>query len=527
MTPLRILIIDNNAEDRLMMNRALADFIVNEAATADEGIEAAHQTNPDCILLAYGLPEIDGFAILEHLIPEPTSPQVAVVMLMGADDETIANVAIKRGAQDCLTKSCLEPRDFRRVIHSAVARVELILQRHGAEQELAASEARYRSIVEDHTEMVNRFHADGTLTFVNAPFARAFGRMPPQLIGTSLYKLVPDVERAFIRNAIAGLTPRNPVVTHRHRAFAADGSIRWQEWSNRLLPRQEGKLDEHQGTGRDITERKRAEDALQESQECIAAILTTAMDAVVAVDERQRIILFNRAAADLFRCPSEEAIGTPLDRFIPQPFRHRHAEDIRRFGETGGTVRSMGNLRALRALRADGTEIPIEASISTTKAVAARYILSFFAISPRVRRPRMLSARAKPGSGAPLKMLPLEWRVWDSMAAGLKLMVDSAKSLAIPAKNFLPQLSRTSRMKAILRPISIMRAKFWLEISHTMRWTNVIFARMAALCGSGSRWPCNVMHRERHSISFRLCATSPRERKRRTHFAQARNGSVL
>jgi len=368
MTPLRILIIDNNAEDRLMMNRALADFIVNEAATANKGIEAAQQTNPDCILLAYGLPEIDGFAILEHLIPEPTSPKVAVVMLMGADDATIANVAIKRGAQDCLTKSCLEPRDFRRVIHSAVARVELNFQRHGAEQELAASEARYRSIVEDQTEMVNRFHADGTLTFVNAPFARAFGRMPPQLIGTSLYKLIPDVERAFIRNAIAGLTPRNPVVTHRHRAFVADGSIRWQEWSNRLLPRQEGKLDEYQGTGRDITERKRAEDALQESQECIAAILTTAMDAVVAVDERQCIILFNRAAADLFHCPSEEAIGKPLDRFIPEPFRHGHAEDIRRFGETGGTVRSMGNLRALRALRADGTEIPIEASISTTKA---------------------------------------------------------------------------------------------------------------------------------------------------------------
>jgi CheY-like chemotaxis protein len=96
MTSLRILIIDNNAEDRLMMNRALADFIVNEAPTADEGIEAAQQTNPDCILLSFGLPEIDGFAILEHLIPEPTSPKVAVVMLMGADDEKIANVAIKR-----------------------------------------------------------------------------------------------------------------------------------------------------------------------------------------------------------------------------------------------------------------------------------------------------------------------------------------------------------------------------------------------------------------------------------------------
>jgi PAS domain-containing protein len=73
-----------------------------------------------------------------------------------------------------------------------------------------------------------------------------------------------------------------------------------------------GATHEYQGTGRDITERKRAEDALRESQERITAILTTAMDAIVAVDDEQRIILFNPAAARLFRCTREEAIGSRL-----------------------------------------------------------------------------------------------------------------------------------------------------------------------------------------------------------------------
>jgi len=166
--------------------------------------------------------------------------------------------------------------------------------------------------------LASPFKAKSRLEAENTAYACAFGRTPAQLLGTSLYKLVPDVERVFIRNANAGLTPRNRVVTYRHRAFDPGGSIRWQEWSNRLLQRHEGKADQYKGTGRDITELKRAEDALQESQERIAAILATAMDAVVTVDEEQRIILFNPAAARLLLSTSQDAMGNPLDHFIPK-----------------------------------------------------------------------------------------------------------------------------------------------------------------------------------------------------------------
>jgi PAS domain-containing protein len=72
-----------------------------------------------------------------------------------------------------------------------------------------------------------------------------------------------------------------------------------------------GKGGSAKGTGRDITELKRAEDALQ-------AILATAMDAVVTVDEEQRIILFNPAAARLLLSTSQDAMGNPLDHFIPK-----------------------------------------------------------------------------------------------------------------------------------------------------------------------------------------------------------------
>lgn len=96
----------------------------------------------------------------------------------------------------------------------------------------------------------------------------------------------------------------------------------------------------------------------------LAGIVASAMDAIITVDGNQRIVVFNAAAERMFRCPTAEAIGGPLDRFIPERFRAAHADDVRRFGETGTTSRAMGALRPLAALRTDGEEFPIEATIS-------------------------------------------------------------------------------------------------------------------------------------------------------------------
>ncbi|MBI4402203.1 MAG: PAS domain S-box protein [Nitrospirae bacterium] len=102
----------------------------------------------------------------------------------------------------------------------------------------------------------------------------------------------------------------------------------------------------------------------QESEGRLSAILRSAMDAIITIDDDQRITLFNPAAEQMFRCSADEAIGQPIDRFIPERFRHAHREHIRRFGETKVTNRRMGALGSVIGLRADGEEFPAEASIS-------------------------------------------------------------------------------------------------------------------------------------------------------------------
>jgi PAS domain S-box-containing protein len=106
---------------------------------------------------------------------------------------------------------------------------------------------------------------------------------------------------------------------------------------------------------------------LRISQARLDAVVSSAMDGIITIDEGQRIVLFNRAAERIFRLPVWEALGQPLERFIPQRYRKDHASHVRRFGETGVTSRSMGQLNRLFGLRADGEEFPLEATISQTE----------------------------------------------------------------------------------------------------------------------------------------------------------------
>src|SRR5687767_10989733 len=122
-----------------------------------------------------------------------------------------------------------------------------------------------------------------------------------------------------------------------------------------------------------IREVLRTEKRFEASEAQLGAIVDSAMDAIISVDEAQKIVLFNRAAEQIFRCPRHEALGAPLERFIPERFRAAHRAHIEHFARTGVTSRRMGDVTTLWGVRADGEEFPIEASISQAGAAGERY----------------------------------------------------------------------------------------------------------------------------------------------------------
>lgn len=114
----------------------------------------------------------------------------------------------------------------------------------------------------------------------------------------------------------------------------------------------------------DLSRRTAAEEALRASEAKFAGILEIAADAIISIDEHQRIRHYNRGAERIFGWTAEEMRGQPLARLIPGRFRGTHERHIQGFGAAPETARQMADRRAIYGLRHDGTEFAAEASIS-------------------------------------------------------------------------------------------------------------------------------------------------------------------
>ncbi|MGH8665665.1 MAG: PAS domain S-box protein [Burkholderiales bacterium] len=137
---------------------------------------------------------------------------------------------------------------------------------------LHAAAAPHAAPLDGQPEMVCRFRFDGTILFVNGAYARARGSTPEAMAGRNFWDFIAEDDRASVRSMLEGLTPELPEARIENRFHTADGD-RWTLWANRALkfdPR--GGLLEAQSTGIDITERKRAEEALAVSARRMGAL---------------------------------------------------------------------------------------------------------------------------------------------------------------------------------------------------------------------------------------------------------------
>jgi PAS domain S-box-containing protein len=175
--------------------------------------------------------------------------------------------------------------------------VQDITDRKLAEHALQKSEERYRSVVEDQTEVIVRCRPDGTYTFVNEAYCRLLGKPAHQLIGSRWHPetLLEDV--ATIEEQLALLSPTNPVVTIESRVHS--DSLHWIQFVNRGFFDDQGALVEIQAVGRDITLRKDLEHKLRESEMQYRTLVMNAPFQVSNVDCDGVIYFVNRCPEGL------------------------------------------------------------------------------------------------------------------------------------------------------------------------------------------------------------------------------------
>jgi PAS domain S-box-containing protein len=206
-------------------------------------------------------------------------------------------------------------------LRQRIADLEQMERRHKQSQEaLRESEERYRTIVETQMELVCRFLPDGTLTFVNEAICRLLGQGREEIIGQNFYKYIhPDDQEKTWEN-IKALSRENPLGINEERVILPNGEMRWWQWSNQALFDDEGKVAEFQAVGRDITERVKTEQKLQESEQRFRETVQLLPSIVVEYDNDFRVTYVNEAGYEnLGYSPDdvEEGVYIP-DLFPPE-----------------------------------------------------------------------------------------------------------------------------------------------------------------------------------------------------------------
>ena len=242
-----------------------------------------------------------------------------------------------------------------------------LAERTATHAALQNAQARVGGIVEAAMDAIISVDENQRIVLFNQAAERVFRWPRAAIVGQALDVLIPEryrpahrghIER-FGRTATTSRGMGSQTVLYGLRAdgeeFPIEASISQHEEGGRKL---------FTVILRDVAERVQAERLLARSEARLRGILDSAMDAIITVDSRQHIVLFNRAAEEVFSCPRDQAIGAPLAWFIPERFRHAHAGLVAKFGDTGASSRRMGAQRIVMGLRRNGEEFPIDASIS-------------------------------------------------------------------------------------------------------------------------------------------------------------------
>ncbi len=350
----RILIVKEDTYVREMLKGLLVrdGFDVQVAGSGRLALDLLDAHHFELVLLDVFLSDADGFQIMDTIHRAHADTYVIIITKFASPK--VAVEALRRGAHDYLNNP-YEHEKLLRIVHNAVNTIRMEKERAMARHALQRSEERYRALFEAspiETVIVDR---EGRVTGYNQAKKLSGDRLPA--IGDVMYRDYAsdheiDMHRELIQCIRTG-TPREfKEMRYRERYLYL-----------RISPYTEGAII----SSIDVTERKKAEAALRDSEEKLRAITRTANDGIVMLDCNGKIQLWNPSAERLFQYSETEMIGKNLHNIlVPDEFRKLYEKGFDGFRDTG-KGKAVGRIFDSWARRKDGSRFPIEVSTAALK----------------------------------------------------------------------------------------------------------------------------------------------------------------
>ncbi len=228
-------------------------------------------------------------------------------------------------------------------------------ERRRVEAALRDSEESYRALVEKMQALICRFLPDGTLSFVNSAYCQYFKKTREELIGKNFFQFILQKEQSKVKKHFESLTQEKPVVSYEHRVLAPDGKIRWQTWTDHAIFNNNGVLQQYLSIGLDVTESKKTEQALRESEERFRELAELMPETIFEMNLEGTLTFVNRNAYNYFGyTPADLKQGLSSFDMIRAEDRALAKQNVARIlkGERP-------DINEYTALRKDGTTFPV------------------------------------------------------------------------------------------------------------------------------------------------------------------------
>ena len=375
--------------EQLRLERA--GFAVVVATSAAEGLEQIASGRIELIILDQRLnSDTSGLEFFRQV--KAAGHTVPAILVTGLNDENMLVEALRAGVRDFVPKTPnflnhLEPI-VRRVLDQVRTERELaesrivarehesrrrdleheIAHRKRVEQALREAEEYLRLMVESVKDFaIFTVDPQGRIVSWNPGAERLFGYPEPEILGQHLETLFTPEDRA-------GGVPEREIATAIAKGRASDE--RWHQCkdggrffaSGVVTPifDEDNRLRGFTKIARDITERKQAEEAVREAAVRLKAIVETAVDGIITIDEQGIVESMNSAAERIFGYTNNEIVGQDIAILMSEPERNEHSHHLEEYLRTG-RQKILGTIREVRGRRKDGSLFPMELAVSETR----------------------------------------------------------------------------------------------------------------------------------------------------------------